>query len=244
MKWYELKCEACETIDVSELTEKKLNLITTNPHKFCTETPHGKVSVRELKIITKPIPNNYKEMLEEYRVSLEDYNHGPISDDIIIYLEQSLEEKIKFVESLHNKALLSMKEPTTTLSEGSYWVTKVGNLKKDINILNARKNQLYSCLLCGIGPHPKYNRNIKEEIAKYVLKLEPHEIVYKNFKGDYVPENIVMLCRECHDKEYKLFKEYCWDEMFKENGKAVSWQNLNWEKLIEKSFDCFKRVIT
>ena len=46
MKWYELKCEACEKIDVSELTEMKLNQITTNPHGHCTEIPHGKVCAR------------------------------------------------------------------------------------------------------------------------------------------------------------------------------------------------------
>ena len=173
---------------------------------------------------------------------------GPISEDIIVYNRRGLAEKLEIVDSLYHKALESMEDPKSArlrlpksfeekgVDKLLSWIRDSGidleGVKRARNYFIALKNQEYTCLLCDIGVNPKYKQSTKEVVAKEVPVLKPHRIVHGCFEGDYVLENIAILCPDCHEKESTMFNR-SWNEFF-ENGRVMEWK-----KLIHKSFNFF-----
>lgn len=166
--------------------------------------------------------------IEEDIVSLQKMIGKPISE-IIYYRHLSLKGKMEYIDKLYQKAKCEMIDPTCKDDPTKYW--QKSSMVRGWNVEKAKDGQEHACICCGIGIVKKYDH------FSYLLK--PHRIVYGYLKGDYVPENTVMLCYKCHDSEYKFFQK-------NKHRLYLDYQRrklFSWDKLIDVSFDIFKEFI-
>ena len=182
--------------------------------------------------------NKKHQTLEESLISLQKLIKKPLSD-IVYYNLLSLEEKIKYIDNLYQKAKEEMKDPTCEDNSNKYWVANTHI--RGSNIEDAKDNQKHSCFCCGIG--------ISKKFWSFSYLLKPHRIVYSFLKGDYVLPNIVMLCQKCHGKEFTYWTEN------KKRLKTIKTIQLKggsticreipipWDELVYKSFEIFKEFI-
>jgi len=167
-----------------------------------------------------------------------DLNNGKIKS--IIDKDEKLRGKLDFVESLKKNAL-QMKEPEKVgeSDDGKSLYKFEGSIGRKVAYDVAIERQNYTCIGCGYRPNniDKIAGTYDEEEGKEEGKiLKPHRIVHHCFLGDYDRYNTVILCTKCHDLEFRYFKVY-WNRFF-ENGKL-----LEWNKLIEESFEFFKEYL-
>lgn len=143
-------------------------------------------------------------------------------------IKELMSHKLKFIDSLKKDAL-QMKMPEKVGDSGYKFL---GNIDREVAYDVAIERQDYTCFGCGYRPEnvDKIFRIYEKEDGKI---LEPHRVVHKCFLGDYHRDNVVILCQECHNLEYKYFKVH-WNRFF-ENGKLMEWN-----RLIEESFEFFK----
>ena len=175
--------------------------------------------------------------LEEDLVNLQKAVNKPLSE-IVYYNNLSLKEKTEYIDNLYQKAKKEMFDPTDKYAPNIDMI--LNTHMKCRNIEDAKDMQKHSCFCCGIGIVKKYWS------SSYLLT--PHRIVYDCMKGDYVPQNIVMLCHKCHEKEFNY-----WNKNKKrlqtlivirhKYGTSPRIIPLPWEELIDISFDIFKEFI-
>lgn len=107
-----------------------------------------------------------------------------------------------------------------------------GSIDRKVAYDVAIDRQDYTCLGCGYRPN-----NVDKRMQEYDKEegkiLNPHRIVHRCFLGDYDRYNTIILCEKCHDLEYAYFRVH-WNRFF-EKGKL-----LEWNKLIDESFEFFK----
>lgn len=144
--------------------------------------------------------------------------------------------KLKQIDALKAEALkMKMPEKVADLENGMSSYKFVGSIDRKLAFDIPAERQDYTCFGCGYRPKivDKHFGSYDREEGR---KLEPHRIVHNCFLGDYDTNNVVILCEKCHNLEYKYFKVH-WNRFF-ENGKLMEWN-----KLIEESFEFFKEYL-